>query len=475
MIRKTAMRKPDPRPFAWLGSILVLAAALVASPVRAQELDAAELEELVAPVALYPDDVLGIVLPAATFPLDIVRAARFLDELEQDPALEPDESWDDSVVALLNYPEVLRMMNEDLDWTWALGEAVLTDQTAVLDAAQRFRSKALTAGNLRSDDKQIVGQSDGAIRIKPANPKVVYIPVYEPREVLVYHAAPIYHYYPIAYPLYYYPYPVGYSFGINFFWGVTSYFSIGWHSHFLHVFHHTHRRHPYYLSSYYYSPYYTRRNVNITITTHNYTDVWVPRPRRGARPRTVTVESRTSTVRPRTVTTESQPGVAASRTRPLSTRTAPAAGSSVSQSRGVTTRNGAVSPAPSGSASTNQGTVRRSTTQPGLSFPADRASRATPAAPETRPNSPARATRTTPPAPATRAPAPAPSASASPGAPASRGAVSSQGSGSTRRASSPPAAAVPRAPAAATSQRSSGSSTRRPSTREAPAGSRPRR
>ena len=72
-------------------------------------LDAMELEELVGPIALYPDDLLAVILPASTYPLEIVQAARFLDALEDDESLEPDENWDDSVVALLNYPEVVRM------------------------------------------------------------------------------------------------------------------------------------------------------------------------------------------------------------------------------------------------------------------------------------------------------------------------------------------------------------------------------
>ncbi len=64
-------------------------------------------------------------LPAATFPLQIVEAGRFLEELEDNPSLEPDQEWDDSIIALLNYPEVVELLNEDLDWTWRLGEAVV--------------------------------------------------------------------------------------------------------------------------------------------------------------------------------------------------------------------------------------------------------------------------------------------------------------------------------------------------------------
>ena len=80
-------------------------------------LTAVELEALVGPVALYPDDLLAIVLPASTYPLEIVQAARFRERFEADSSLTPNENWDDSIVALLNYPEVLEMMNDDLDWT----------------------------------------------------------------------------------------------------------------------------------------------------------------------------------------------------------------------------------------------------------------------------------------------------------------------------------------------------------------------
>ena len=316
----------------WFSLLFLGAAVLGARPASPQELTADELEDLVAPVALYPDDVLGIILPASTFPLDIVRAARFLEDREEDSSLEPDPEWDDSIVALLNYPEVLRMMDENIDWTWELGEAVLTDQEAVLDAAQVFRSRALAAGNLQSDDRQTVANDNGAITIVPADPKVVYIPVYEPREVVVYHAAPIWHYYPVAYPVYYYPYPYGYSFNVGFFWGVTSYFSIGWHSHYVHVHHHTHYGHPYYLNSYYsYAPYYPRNHVNVTLVVNDYDNVWVPGPRRGGRPEMVSVEGRASAARmTRTSTVESR-SAGAPRTATVESQTAGAPRASTSR------------------------------------------------------------------------------------------------------------------------------------------------
>ena len=135
-------------------------------------------------------------LPASTYPLRSVQAARFLDERAENPSCKPNNDWDDSVVALLNYPEVVKLMNDDLDWTWRLGDAVINQRADVLDAIQAFRDRAYAAGNLRSDDRQVVANDDGAIAIKPADPEVIYVPYYEPERVVVYQTAPVYHYYP---------------------------------------------------------------------------------------------------------------------------------------------------------------------------------------------------------------------------------------------------------------------------------------
>ena len=143
----------------------------------------AELVELVGPIALYPDDLLAIVLPASTYPLQVVQAARFLADFEQDSSLEPDESWDDSVVALTNYPEVVELLNEDLDWTWQLGEAVVAQQADVIAAIESFRDRAYSAGNLRSDEHQNVTESEGVIEIAPVEEDVIYVPYYEPLSI----------------------------------------------------------------------------------------------------------------------------------------------------------------------------------------------------------------------------------------------------------------------------------------------------
>ncbi len=115
-----------------------------------------QLDELVGPIALYPDELVAIVLPASTYPLDIVQAARYLEKRKNDSKLKPDEEWDSSVLGLLNYPEVIDKMNTDQSWTWKLGEAVANQQQDVMDAIQQFRAKAHTAGNLESGDKQII-------------------------------------------------------------------------------------------------------------------------------------------------------------------------------------------------------------------------------------------------------------------------------------------------------------------------------
>jgi hypothetical protein len=285
-VREVPLRQPATR-WLWLAALLAFGAALVTvSPTRAQEAQDAqdtqlfatdELTELVGPIALYPDDLVSIVLPASTYPLQIVEAARFLEARKANTSLKPDEDWDDSIVALLNYPEVVQLLNDDLDWTWDLGTAVLNQRGEVLDAIQSFRDRAYAAGNLRTDEHQVVAEDDGAITIAPADPKVVYVPYYEPSDVIVYQRAPVFFYYPWGYPVYYYPYPVGYTFTTGFFWGVTSAFAIGWHTHLLHVHHWGYVGHPYYGWSYY-EPFYTRNYIHVSVNLRG-GDVWRPRDR----------------------------------------------------------------------------------------------------------------------------------------------------------------------------------------------------
>lgn len=237
-------------------------------------LEPAELEQLVGPIALYPDDLLAIVLPASTYPLQVVQAARFLEALESDPALEPDPDWDDAIVALVNYPEIVDLLNEDLDWTWRLGEAVAAQETDVVRAVERFRNRAYAAGNLKSDGYQTVREDEGLIEITPVSDDIIYVPYYEAERVVYRQPYRAYHYYPTAYPVYYYPYPSSYGFHSGFFWGVTTAFTIGWHSDHLRVFHHSYRGHPYYGRSYWDRWWYRRPTIHV----HNHIYVGDHRP-----------------------------------------------------------------------------------------------------------------------------------------------------------------------------------------------------
>lgn len=256
----------------------------------------AELEALIGPIALYPDDLLAIILPAATYPLEVVQAARFLESAKLDSSLKPDADWDDSIVALLNYPEVLTMMNDDIDWTWQLGEAVVDQQSEVVSAIESFRDRAYAAGNLKSDDYQTVSVDEGIIEIEPANDDVIYVPYYEPTQVVHYSAQPVYHYYPDAYPVYFSPYANNWRFGQRPFWGVTTAFSIGWASNRLHVLHPSFSGHPFYGHRYVGSYW---RQPSISVFNNYYVgsrglrpqnrrfvgDFWRPRQRVGPRPR----------------------------------------------------------------------------------------------------------------------------------------------------------------------------------------------
>lgn len=169
------------------GGVLALSSAGLTQEAASQEatgapalLSAAEMEVLVSRIAFHPDEVIAITLPASTYPLDIVKAARLLEQRNSKPDAQPDPNWDPSVIALLNYPVVIGMMNDDLEWTTALGEAVLAQQADVMDAIQQVRKSAYTAGYLQSNDKTVVVYEQDVVQIQPADPQVVYVPVYEP-------------------------------------------------------------------------------------------------------------------------------------------------------------------------------------------------------------------------------------------------------------------------------------------------------
>ncbi len=254
-----------------------------------------EIENLIGPIALYPDDLVSIVLPAATYPVQVVQAARFLEQREGNPELDPPNDWDDAVVALLNYPEVIELMNDDLDWTWALGEAFLNQQSEVLVAISDFRDEAYAAGNLRSDQNQVVRRQQEVIYIEPADPEVIYVPYYEPERVIVYQPYPVYHYHPYPRYSYYYPYPADYGFSYGYFFGVSTAFRLHWAHHSLYTYHYGYRGHPYFGRGYHHRFYYRHSPYRYSRGRHARSrggyagsqgrgDRWRPRGRHGPRP-----------------------------------------------------------------------------------------------------------------------------------------------------------------------------------------------
>jgi len=144
-----------------------------------------ELDQMLAPVALYPDSLLAQILMAATYPLEVVQAERWAkanrnlkgDQLND--ALDQ-KNWDPSVKALVPFPQVLSMMSERLEWTQKLGDAFLDQQDEVMDTVQKLRGKAEAAGNLKDTQEQKVIAGENDIEIEPMDPEVVYVPVYDP-------------------------------------------------------------------------------------------------------------------------------------------------------------------------------------------------------------------------------------------------------------------------------------------------------
>jgi hypothetical protein len=147
-----------------------------------------EIEGLVAPVALYPDALLAQIFMAATYPLDVVQASRWVSEntdLEGEALQQAvaEEGWDPSVQALVFFPDVLGRMNGDLDWTQDLGEAYLGQENETIQAVQKLRTEAYDIGNLESTEQQKVVKEGDTIIVQPAQPDVVYVPTYNAQTV----------------------------------------------------------------------------------------------------------------------------------------------------------------------------------------------------------------------------------------------------------------------------------------------------
>jgi hypothetical protein len=208
-------------------------------PVRADDkpdFPPAQLEQMVAPIALYPDPLVTTILMASTYPLEVVQADRWLKAnpslkgAELDRAVQG-QKWDDSVKSLTKTPDVLARMSKNLDWTSDLGDAFLDQQQAVFDAVQRMRKKAEDQGNLKTTKQQQVVVEKEVIKIVPADPQVIYVPTY---------SAPVVYGPSWSYPTYYYPpmytYPPGYvaaasaiSFGVGVAVGAAVWGNTNWH------------------------------------------------------------------------------------------------------------------------------------------------------------------------------------------------------------------------------------------------------
>jgi len=155
------------------------------SPVQTAPQTPQQLQQLVAPIALYPDALVAQILAAATYPDQIVVADRWMqqnsqlkgDQLAQEVDKQP---WDPSVKALTEFPSVLANMDKNLSWTSSLGDAYINQQQDVMKAVQEMRSRAKDAGNLNSSSQEKVSQNGTTIVIEPANPQVIYVPQYDP-------------------------------------------------------------------------------------------------------------------------------------------------------------------------------------------------------------------------------------------------------------------------------------------------------
>lgn len=252
----------------------------------------AELEQILAPIALYPDTVLSHILVAATYPLEVIQAERWRTknpELDGSDAVvaADDYQWDPSVKALAAFPQLLERLSENIDWTQKLGDAFLQDESKLLASVQTLRQRAYETGNLDQMDKMSVTHEDNAIIIEPIEKQVVYIPYYDTR--VVYgawhwpHNPPVYWNY------------LGHSYHQSpFYWGASTHVSFGF---FFSSFH-WHNRHLVRIPRNHYRPhhYYNRHQI----VRHEHARAWSHNPvhRRGASYRSATVRNRYSNNRP---------------------------------------------------------------------------------------------------------------------------------------------------------------------------------
>lgn len=208
-----------------------------------------ELDQMLAPIALYPDALLSQILMAATYPAEVAEAARWSREhpdLKGEDAVDAaeDKDWDPSVISLTAFPQILAVMDARPEWVEQLGDAFLIQQTQVMDTVQNLRRQALAAGNLQTNDQVVVVQEGQTIVIEQAAPQVVYVPYYNPTVV---YGPWWWDAYP---PVYWDPWP-GYYSGFRsgyYYWGRGIpvglgffYSNFDWHRHHINVHRHHHR------------------------------------------------------------------------------------------------------------------------------------------------------------------------------------------------------------------------------------------
>lgn len=185
------------------------------------DFSSAQLDQMLAPIALYPDTLLSQVLIASTYPLEVIQADRWVrsnKDLKADDALKfaQNKDWDPSVQALVAFPDILQRMSDDVDWMQNLGDAFLNNEGDVMDSVQRLRKRAYATGNLEKAQHISVERDDNHIIIEPAEERIVYVPVYDTRVVYGNWWWP-------DYPPVYWRYPSHYTYVSGFYWGTRIY------------------------------------------------------------------------------------------------------------------------------------------------------------------------------------------------------------------------------------------------------------
>jgi hypothetical protein len=282
---------------------LTLTLALTVFTVQAEQADAvqepfsqAELEQILAPIALYPDTVLSHILIASTYPLEVIQAERWISknsDYQGSDAVEAveEQEWDPSVKALVAFPQILTRLSENLDWTQRLGDAFLQDEEALLASVQTLRQRAYEAGNLDDLERVTVTREQDSIVIEPVEREVVYVPYYDTR--VVYGPWHWSHYPPVYWssPHFGYHHNGHHS---PFYWGPRIRVSFGF---FFSSFH-WHNHHVVRIPRHHYRPhhYYDRHQI----VRHQHARRWAHNPthRRGVSYRSVTVRDRYHSNRP---------------------------------------------------------------------------------------------------------------------------------------------------------------------------------